>query len=131
MLNNVDNLEQCWQQNIVQCCFHQARTGCSFFAVYCRSLCALCSKIKDLRQGYKECILLSVPNCALIFNTTSSNEFLMSFKQLKQVVYATKFHPDVFSAQCRNGLVTSFTEFHCLASFVRNLALNNMQISYL
>ena len=35
MLNNiVDNLEQCWQQNIVQCCLHQARTGCSFFAVY-------------------------------------------------------------------------------------------------
>ena len=36
MLNNiVDNLEQCGQQNIVQCSFHQARTGCSFFAVYC------------------------------------------------------------------------------------------------
>ena len=35
MLNNiVDNLEQCGQQNIVQCCFHQARTGCAFFAVY-------------------------------------------------------------------------------------------------
>ena len=30
MLNNiVDNLEQCGHQNIVQCCFHQARTGCS------------------------------------------------------------------------------------------------------
>ena len=36
MLNNiVDNLEQCGQHNIVQCCFHQARTGCAFFAVYC------------------------------------------------------------------------------------------------
>ena len=35
MLNNiVNNLEQCGQQNIVQCCFHQARTGCAFFAVY-------------------------------------------------------------------------------------------------
>ena len=35
MLNNIaDNLEQCGQQNIVQCCFYQARTGCSFFAVY-------------------------------------------------------------------------------------------------
>ena len=35
MLNNiVDNLEQFGQQNIVQCCFHQARTGCAFFAVY-------------------------------------------------------------------------------------------------
>ena len=30
----VDNLEQCGQHNIVQCCFHQARTGCAFFAVY-------------------------------------------------------------------------------------------------
>ena len=30
-----------------------------------------------------------------------------------------------------NGLVTSFTEVNCLASFVRNLALNNMQILYL
>ena len=35
MLNNiVDNLEQCGQHNIVQGCFHQARTGCAFFAVY-------------------------------------------------------------------------------------------------
>ena len=35
MLNNiVDNIEQCGQQNIVHSCFHQARTGCSFFAVY-------------------------------------------------------------------------------------------------
>ena len=35
MLNNiVDNFEQCGQQNIAQCCFHHARTGCSFFAVY-------------------------------------------------------------------------------------------------
>ena len=34
MLNNiVDNLEQCGQQNIVQCCFYHARTACSFFAV--------------------------------------------------------------------------------------------------
>ena len=35
MLNNiVDNLEKCGQHNIVQCCFHHARTGCVFFAVY-------------------------------------------------------------------------------------------------
>ena len=35
MLNNiVGNLEQCGQQDIVQCCFHRARTGCAFFAVY-------------------------------------------------------------------------------------------------
>ena len=35
MLNNiVDNLEQCGQHNIVQCCFHQGRTDCAFFAVY-------------------------------------------------------------------------------------------------
>ena len=35
MLSNiVDNIEQCGQQNIVQACFHQARTGCSFLAVY-------------------------------------------------------------------------------------------------
>ena len=37
MLNNiVDNLEKCGQHNIVQCCFHQARTGCSFLAVYAK-----------------------------------------------------------------------------------------------
>ena len=30
----VYNLEQCWQQDIVQCSFHQARADCSFFAVY-------------------------------------------------------------------------------------------------
>ena len=32
-LSIVDNIEQCWQHNIVQCCFHQVRTGCSFLAV--------------------------------------------------------------------------------------------------
>ena len=38
MLNNVvDNIEQCGQQNIVHCCFHQARTGCPFFAVHTSS----------------------------------------------------------------------------------------------
>ena len=37
MLNNiVDNLDQCGQQSIVQCCFHQARTGCSFFLLRLR-----------------------------------------------------------------------------------------------
>ena len=46
MLNNiVDNLEQCGQQNIVQCCFHQARTGCSFFAVlFVKSCCPIVFK---------------------------------------------------------------------------------------
>ena len=34
----VDNIEQCWQQNIVQACFHQARTGCPFLAVYMMTL---------------------------------------------------------------------------------------------
>ena len=27
--NTVDNIEQCCQQNIAQCCFHQRRTGWS------------------------------------------------------------------------------------------------------
>ena len=36
-LNNiVDNIdEQCGQKNIVQCCFHQAKTGCSLFCCVC------------------------------------------------------------------------------------------------
>ena len=39
MLNNiVNNLEQCGQQTVVQGCFHQARTGCAFFAVYAIAL---------------------------------------------------------------------------------------------
>ena len=29
----VNNIEQSGQPNIFQCCFHQPRTGCSFFAV--------------------------------------------------------------------------------------------------
>ena len=34
LLNNiVDHIEQCWQQNIIQDCFHQAKTGCSFFCL--------------------------------------------------------------------------------------------------
>ena len=31
----------------------------------------------------------------------------------------------------QNGLVTSFTEVRYFASFLRNFALNDMQISYL
>ena len=34
LFNVVNSLEQCGQQNIVQYCFHQLRTSCSFFAVY-------------------------------------------------------------------------------------------------
>ena len=38
ILNNiVDNIEQCGQQYIVQACFHLAKTGCSFLAVYTKS----------------------------------------------------------------------------------------------
>ena len=57
MLNNiVDNLEQRGQQNIVQCCFHQARTGCAFFAVYTRKnhhVVASCQQVVQrlLRSG--------------------------------------------------------------------------------
>ena len=49
MLNNiVDKVEQCGQHNIVQCCFHHARTDCSFFAVVVRVPavhCTLCVSI--------------------------------------------------------------------------------------
>ena len=33
LFNSVNSLEQCGQQNIVQYCFHQLGTSCSFFAV--------------------------------------------------------------------------------------------------
>ena len=57
MLNNiVDNLEQCGQQNIVHGCFHQARTGCSFFAVYAFS--ALTSQLSTML--FKELLPLTV-----------------------------------------------------------------------
>ena len=50
MLNNiVDNLEQCGQQNIVHGCFHQARTGCSFFAVYLNILYKCVEKKENYR----------------------------------------------------------------------------------
>ena len=34
LFNTVNSLEQCGQQNVVQYCFHQLGTSCSFFAVY-------------------------------------------------------------------------------------------------
>ena len=34
LFNVVNSQEQCEQQNIVQYCFHQLGTSCSFFAVY-------------------------------------------------------------------------------------------------
>ena len=50
MLNNiVDNLEQCGQQDIVHGCFHQARTGCPFFAVYGNKLKS--DRANSLRPG--------------------------------------------------------------------------------
>ena len=33
LFNTVNSLDQCAQQNIVQYCFHQLGTSCSFFAV--------------------------------------------------------------------------------------------------
>ena len=33
LLNTVNSLEQCWQQNIVQYCFHQLGTSCSFWLI--------------------------------------------------------------------------------------------------
>ena len=33
LFNTVNSQEQCGQQNIVQYCFHQLGTSCSFFAV--------------------------------------------------------------------------------------------------
>ena len=37
--NIANSIEQSGQQNIVQACFHQLRTGCSFFAVYAKLTC--------------------------------------------------------------------------------------------
>ena len=48
MLNNiVDNIQQCGQQNIVQSCFHQPRTGCSCFAVYVINICIAAIAIRE------------------------------------------------------------------------------------
>ena len=35
MFNTVNSLEQCGQQNIVQYCFDQLGTGCSFWLIFC------------------------------------------------------------------------------------------------
>ena len=59
MLNNiVDNFEQCWQQNIVQACFHHARTVCSLLAVYtsykaCGFILRPTSVIAVLKRQYR------------------------------------------------------------------------------
>ena len=45
-------------------------------------------------------------------------------------VYAINIHPDVLRFQC-NDNENSFIEVHYLASFLRNFAMNKMQISYL
>ena len=53
-----------------------------------------------------------------------------TLKQLRLPVL-NEMHTNSCTGPRLNGLVTSFTKVHYLASFVRNLALNNMQISYL
>ena len=80
-LNNiVDNIEQCGQQNIVHCCFHQAEKGCSFFAValsglWCGTAC-------------KKYIFLSVAKgCSTILKNFS--EFFRHMKTLCKVVNIT------------------------------------------
>ena len=53
MLNNiVANLEQCGQQNIVQCCFHQARTGCAFVAVIERYITPDWTSVFEQRSNF-------------------------------------------------------------------------------
>ena len=60
--NIVDNLEQCGQQNIVQCCFHQARTGL-FFAVY-GCFPPLCTALMGgIVNGKLEYMLLEIWMC--------------------------------------------------------------------
>ena len=53
--NIVDNLEQCGLQNIVQSCFHQARTGCAFFAVYGSPI--------DITETHLQLLIMSVISC--------------------------------------------------------------------
>ena len=45
LFNTVNSLEQCGQQNIVQYCFHQLATSCSFWLIFC------CVPLKYLVSG--------------------------------------------------------------------------------
>ena len=65
---------------------------------------------------------------------TSNLRHLYIFLIFLKVFMQRNFTPtfcDLSVEVTYNGLVTSFTDVHYLASFMRNLALNNMQISYL
>ena len=58
---------------------------------------------------------------------------ITKFKEIK-VFMQRNFTPTLYGLGVKlttYGLVTSFTKVDHFASFVRNLALNNMQISYL
>ena len=49
LFNVVNRLEQCGQQNIVQYCFHQLGTSCSFFAVYGNCNCTNVNRRENLQ----------------------------------------------------------------------------------
>ena len=71
--------------------------------------------------------------CLLDLVFTLSAMTCIKTTELK-VFMQRNFNPKFYGLSVKltqNGLVTSFTEVHHFASFVRNLALNNMQISYL
>ena len=90
MLNNiVDNLEQCGQQNIVQCCFHQARTGCAFFAVYTRWCIPHCGQAK-IEAGSQALVVpteltRSVIICVFCIAEMDKVDNKSSFMQLKSI----------------------------------------------
>ena len=47
LFNNVNSLEQCGQQNIVQYCFHQLGTSCSFWLIFCCVQSSLVGQLFD------------------------------------------------------------------------------------
>ena len=85
MSNNiVDHLEKCGRQNIVQCCFHHDRTGCSFFAVcicWKTNLQFLCDKEK--LYVYMTCMCCTYDLEHFMFLWTDIN---IVFKEIVRVV---------------------------------------------
>ena len=123
MLNNiVDNIEQCWQQNIFQCCFQQTWTGCAILAVYTVSLISLRMRKTQLYHiifvGSRACAAnhyVIAEKCPYGFRMVCNVQF--GDRRLHRIVVDHSFV--ISFGKCRNAYGLLKMDIYCLqgASF--------------
>ena len=124
MLNNiVDNIKQCGQQNIVQCCFHQPRTGRALLAVYLKRHTQLkiigCSKL--LQTGRNNVVGETL---FLVVNNTDSQQRWWAW--ISPLSGVTMLNNDNVEQCCLYKIVSSCFQWLIVCCRAVNLNDNNI-----